>query len=221
MSAKYQTIQEAAFEPKGTSIRDVHPCDAFHPANRAIALAYFSVGLVMSFAATPLNVYLVSTLGAEPTMQNTIGILQTLPWSLKLIFGFISDTTPIMGMHRKPYLFIGSIMYSMAYLLYSLSGQDNVTLLAICIFFATLGLVQMDVMADTMCVERSKFEPEDIKGQMQSTFYSIRFSGGLLGALLGACVSNQKTWGWGLEYRQVAFINAMLPFFLVVPWLFT
>lgn len=36
-----------------------------------------------------------------------------------------------------------------------------------------------------MCVERSKFEPEDIKGQMQASCYSIRFGGSLIGAIVG------------------------------------
>ena len=37
--------------------------------------------------------------------------------------------------------------------------------LAICLFFGTLGLIQLDVMADTMVVERSKFEPDENKGK--------------------------------------------------------
>jgi hypothetical protein len=68
-------------------------------------------------------------------------------------------------------------------------------MLAACIFAGTLGLVQLDVMADTLCVERSKFEPDDIKGQMQASCYSIRFGGGLLGAVLGATVCNKEQWG--------------------------
>ena len=38
-------------------------------------------------------------------------------------------------------------------------------------------LIMMDVMCDTMCVERTRFEEESIRGQMQSTYYSIRFAG--------------------------------------------
>ena len=36
-----------------------------------------------------------------------------------------------------------------------------------CLFFGTLGLIQLDVMADTMVVERSKFEPDENKGKEQ------------------------------------------------------
>jgi hypothetical protein len=41
-------------------------------------------------------------------------------------------------------------------------GHD-VIVLALCVFCGTLGQIQIDVTADTMCVERSRFEPEDMK----------------------------------------------------------
>eukprot|EP00602_Paraphysomonas_sp_CaronLab_P004945 CAMPEP_0185027976 /NCGR_PEP_ID=MMETSP1103-20130426/13370_1 /TAXON_ID=36769 /ORGANISM="Paraphysomonas bandaiensis, Strain Caron Lab Isolate" /LENGTH=448 /DNA_ID=CAMNT_0027562197 /DNA_START=477 /DNA_END=1823 /DNA_ORIENTATION=+ len=84
-----------------------------------------------------------------------------------------------------------------------------------------MGMIMMDVMADTMCVERSRFEPEDIQGQMQSSYYSIRFAGALIGSVLGALVSNKDIWGWGLTFNQVALITGCVPFVLVCPFLFS
>ena len=161
------------------------PCNLLSPANFALVCAYFSIGFVGSLMRTPLNVYLIHTLSAEPQMQNTIGILQTLPWSYKLLFGFVSDAVPIYGHHRKPYLTIGALVFSAAFLSYALSAIDHIVWLAACVFVGTMGLICMDVMADTMCVERAKFEPEAIRGHMQASCYSIRFGGSLLGAILG------------------------------------
>mmetsp|Transcript_17451 Transcript_17451/g.38704 ORF Transcript_17451/g.38704 Transcript_17451/m.38704 type:complete len:584 (+) Transcript_17451:166-1917(+) len=194
-------------------------CSVTRKENLAITMAYFSVGMVSSLIQTPLNVYLVKTMNAEPSMQNTIAILQTLPWSMKLVFGFISDTFPICGMQRKPYLAIGAVAYSLSFITYALIATDSLALLSACVFMGTLGLIQMDVMADTMCVQRSKFEKDEQRGQMQATFYSVRFLGGLLGAILGACVCNQDTWGWGLTFHQVAFCMGLIPFLIVIPWL--
>lgn len=197
----------------------------------------------MSFVSTPLNVYLVEELDAEPKMQTTMGILQTLPWSLKLIFGFLSDAVPILGMHRKPYLAIGALVYSSAFLMYAMSGSRNVGVLAGCMFMGTLGLITMDVMCDTMvciaaissfiltvyfylqfniffsvqCVERSRFEPDAIKGQMQATYYTVRFAGGILGSFGGALLYNKASWGWGLTFQQICFISGMIPVVLVAP----
>jgi hypothetical protein len=195
------------------------PTDLFHIHNLAIPMAYFSVGMVSSLLATPLNVYMVEFLNAEPAMQNTIGILKTLPWSLKMVFGFVSDACPINGNHRKPYLVTGSLIYSSALLTYALCGIHNAVFLAVCICVGTMGLIQMDVMADTMCVERSKYEEEESKGQMQASCYSVRFTGSVVGAMVGALVSNQKQWGWGLTFLQVAFLNGIIPLVLVTPLL--
>lgn len=87
------------------------------------------------------------------------------------------------------------MLYSGAFIFYALAGVDDTVLLAVTIFMGvccksyykflsykysligTLGLIMMDVMCDTMCVERTRFEEESIRGQMQSTYYSIRFAG--------------------------------------------
>jgi MFS family permease len=201
-------------------IRKYDPCDIFRMENIAIPLSYFSIGFAESFLTTPLNIYMVNVLNAEPPIQSTMTILQTLPWSMKLLFGFISDAVPIAGAHRKPYLVMGSILYSGAFILYALVAAHSTSFLAACIFMGTVGLIQMDVMTDTMVVERSKFEKEAVRGQMQASCYAIRFGGSVVGAVLGAGVCNQETWGWGLDYKQVSFVNGLVPFLIVAPFLF-
>lgn len=44
---------------------------------------------------------------AEPSQQNVVWTLAALPWSFKLVYGFISDNFPICGMRRKPYFILG------------------------------------------------------------------------------------------------------------------
>jgi hypothetical protein len=64
--------------------------------------------------------------------------------------GFISDLYPIYGMHRKPYLILGSLIYSTPLIVYYLFQEDDVIALAVCLFLSTIGMIVMDVMADTM-----------------------------------------------------------------------
>jgi hypothetical protein len=66
------------------------------------------------------------------------------------VFGFLSDVFPIAGQHRKPYLSIGALLYSVALISYALSGVEDVVMLALALFTATMGMIMMDVMADTM-----------------------------------------------------------------------
>jgi len=75
----------------------VDPVDLTSTSNICIAIGYFSVGISQAFSITPLNIYLVHVLRAEPAMQNTVGILQALPWSLKIVIGFLSDAVPLFG----------------------------------------------------------------------------------------------------------------------------
>lgn len=53
----------------------------------------------------------------------------------------------VVGMHRKPYLTMGALIYSAAYISYACMGSDSIVLLALCIFLGTLGLIELDVMA--------------------------------------------------------------------------
>ena len=42
---------------------------------------------------------------------NVVMTLAGLPWSFKLVYGFISDNFPIGGMRRKPYFIAGWTVY--------------------------------------------------------------------------------------------------------------
>jgi BT1 family len=64
-----------------------------------------------SFIGTPLTVFLVQSLNAQPAQQNTIGVLLSIPWSFKLVYGFISDVVPIAGLRRKPYFALGFALH--------------------------------------------------------------------------------------------------------------
>jgi hypothetical protein len=48
---------------------NIEPYNLMHRENFAIAMSYFTVGFSMSFLQTPLNIYLVNTLNAEPDIQ--------------------------------------------------------------------------------------------------------------------------------------------------------
>jgi hypothetical protein len=69
---------------------------------------------------------------------------------------------------------------------------------------------------------------------MQSTYYSIRFSGlwseefsylhsrsgNLIGAIMGSLISNKENWGWGLTFKEVLLLSGCVPLLLVCPFIF-
>ena len=110
-------------------------------------------------------------------------------------------------------------MQAAPFITYAVAGADTIDFLALCIFAGTIGLIMMDVMCDTMVVERSKFEEDANLGQMQASCYSFRFGGSLVGSFLGAIVTNGPSWGWGMNFQQIIFLNGILPILLMTPWL--
>lgn len=45
-------------------------------------------------------------LGLSPSEQALVEGAAVAPWLVKPVYGFISDSFPIFGMKRKPYLFL-------------------------------------------------------------------------------------------------------------------
>jgi hypothetical protein len=82
--------------------------------NIAIPACYLLVGILQGLSGPLLNVYPLD-LNATEAQQTTISTLKSLPASLKLIFGFISDNFPILGYRRKSYMMIGWCLAALSY----------------------------------------------------------------------------------------------------------
>ncbi len=104
----------------------------FRKENIAIPACYLLVGILQGLSGPLINVYPLD-LNATEAQQTSIGALKSLPASLKLIFGFISDNFPIYGYRRKSYMFIGWAISAAAFgcLIFtsdlSLSEEEYVT----------------------------------------------------------------------------------------------
>ncbi|KAG5179232.1 folate-biopterin transporter [Tribonema minus] len=190
-------------------------------SNIAIPISYWLIGFLGSFIGTPLTVFLVQSLNAQPAQQNTIGVLLSIPWSFKLLYGFVSDVLPVGGLRRKPYFALGFALHSACFLLLAALEKPTFSSLAVLLFVATIGQIMADVMADTLVVERARLEDTEQRGQLQATCYAVRFMGSVLGCLMGAVVYNQVQWGWGLSFRQVCLLTGALPLMLLGTTLWT
>ena len=74
-----------------------------------LGMQYFNQG-------TKVLVYLASSdlfksvYKLDPGDVQTIQAFTFLPWSLKIVYGLISDNFPIYGSRRKSYLLIGALL---------------------------------------------------------------------------------------------------------------
>ena len=69
-----------------------------------------------------------------------------------MFYGFVSDTFPIRGLRRKPYMLIGAIFLSVSYILLGILRLPNISLFSILLMWGSFGLVAADVSFGLSCV---------------------------------------------------------------------
>jgi len=175
---------------------------------RLAAVVYFIQGS-LGIAGIALPLYLRAQ-GFSISKITFIISVVSIPWFLKIVYGAISDTFPIFGLRRKPYLIIFVILSCFGWVLLSvLPPEQNWLILSMTI--ANLGLAATDVITDGLVVEYSR------KGSAQ-TYQSISWgarslgavASGFTGGILAAKISAQN----------VFLITAMLPLVSLVAVLF-
>lgn len=179
--------------------------------NVAIFWTYFLVGFLQGLSSVFLNVYPLD-LGASAAAQVTIGTLSSLPASFKILFGFLSDSTPFFGYRRKSYMMLGWLINAAAsaslYYIVVTEGRPTLPFLSLTTFLSGFGLWFADVMADSLVAEKARHEPPALRGSLQSSCYSARFFATLVGAPTGLVA-----YTYGPD--KVLLIMALAPVFLV------
>lgn len=75
-----------------------------------------------------------------------------LPWSVKIIYGLISDNVPILGTRRKSYIVLMGLLQFGALVSVYAFGEINALTVAICLTLAALSEAFVNVVADAiMC----------------------------------------------------------------------
>jgi len=78
--------------------------------------------------------------------------LITLPWSLKIIWGLISDNVKLCGLKRKPYLIFFAFVQFIAMLLIFLLETDDALVIVMLLFTASLSMAFSNVVVDAILV---------------------------------------------------------------------
>jgi len=185
--------------------------------NAAITLSFVDVGVAMYFLQAPVSYYLIHTLNINARQYAAYSTLINVPWSLKFIFGMISDGIPILGYRRKSWLAIGWIIYAVGNYYLAYLEEPGITTTTVMMFVMTCAYLLSDVCTDTMCVERARFETDANRGTLQTVGYTNRAFGSIVGAILGAILFNKTEWGWGLTISQLFVISALIPLTGVLP----
>lgn len=118
-----------------------------------VSIVYFvqgSAGLTSIASAIILR----EQLGLDFYQMGLIGVASTLPWSVKPLFGLLTDLVPIRNFRRRPYLHIGPLLGFLGYLLIALYANSFESFF-LALILANLGLALTDVATDGFVVEES------------------------------------------------------------------
>ena len=96
--------------------------------------------------------------GRRPSWRR-LAVWFTLPWTIKMVFGELVDTVPLLGSQRRVYVFIGASLVACRFVLLAGAAGGWITVLlpnelyVVASLLSVTGLVLQDVVADAMSTE--------------------------------------------------------------------
>ena len=123
-----------------------------------LLMVYFAYG-ALGVVDIARDLWVKEGLSLSPAELAGLGVWFGLPWTIKMVFGELVDTVPILGSRRKVYVFLGATFTAAGLL--TLAGAaggwlvwlkpDQLFVLGMMLI--VLGTVVQDVVADAMSTE--------------------------------------------------------------------
>jgi len=127
----------------------------------------------------------------------------SLPWTVKPLYGLLTDFVPLAGSRRRSYLLLTTAVAfvgMMAIYLLPL-GSDRATLLLILLLPPAVAIAFSDVVVDALMVEAG--QPRGMTGRLQSIQWASLYGATILTGVVGGALSQ-----WGMQ--QLGFLIAGL-----------
>lgn len=169
----------------------------------AILTVYFVQG-VLGLARLAVSFFLKDDLGLSPSQMAALMGVAALPWIIKPLLGLLSDSVPIAGYRRRPYLILSGLLGTLSWIALATVVQNAWTA-TFALLVTSLSVALSDVIVDSIVVERARKESLLRSGSLQSLTWGVSAVGGLFTAYLS---------GWLLEQfsSQIVFgITAIFP----------
>ncbi|OVA05431.1 Biopterin transport-related protein BT1 [Macleaya cordata] len=173
------------------------------PDNIAVAMVYFVQG-VLGLSRLAVSFYLKDDLHLDPAETAVVSGVSALPWLIKPLYGFVSDSVPLFGYRRRSYLVLSGLLGALSWtLMATLVGSKYSA--AFCILLGSLSVAFSDVVVDSMVVERARGESQSTSGSLQSLCWGSSAFGGIVSAYFSGSLVD----AYGVRY--VFGITALLP----------
>ncbi|KAJ4968390.1 hypothetical protein NE237_015091 [Protea cynaroides] len=173
------------------------------PDNIAVAMVYFVQG-VLGLSRLAVSFYLKDDLHLDPAETAVLSGFSALPWLIKPLYGFISDSFPLFGYRRRSYLVLSGFLGAFSWTLMA-TYVDSKYDAAFCILLGSLSVAFSDVVVDSMVVERARGESQATSGSLQSLCWGSSAFGGIVSAYFSGSLVD----AYGVRY--VFGVTALLP----------
>lgn len=176
----------------------------------AVSLFYFNVGFMGS--SVLVTYILKDVYHFSPARMDVLSMVRTSFWSIKPLYGFLSDRLPCCGLHHKPYIYFGVGIFSVTFLFAAIAdpeGTPRDTIFAM-VSLAALALAVADTVFDGIVARYTKTESADQNGTYLSTVWMIRFMAGVLSGIYAAVTLTV------MSARMAFGISAVLPVLCII-----
>ncbi|XP_047055664.1 probable folate-biopterin transporter 4 [Lolium rigidum] len=180
-----------------------------------VCLIYFIQGF-RSFVWTAVSYQMKDMMKLSPSASQFLMSVAFFPWSIKPIYGIVSDCIPIKQRKRVPYLIISSGLSLFPWLVIGMSEhfRSSSNFFTLMLVVQNLGSAMADVVIDAMIAEAVRSAGSEFAGDLQSLSWSSMAVGGIFGSLLGGyALSN-------LPLYTIYIIFSALPLFQLVSCIF-
>jgi MFS transporter, PAT family, beta-lactamase induction signal transducer AmpG len=157
------------------------------------AAVYFLEGAVLTYFAGFNTLYLRS-FDLSFSLIGIVGGIAMLPFVLKILIGLLSDrVNPFKMGNRKPYIVLGLVLQTLAFLLLPVLKPDNqFVLYVVMMFLVALGMSTYDTTTDGLSIDTTP--PQD-RGLVQGLMVGGRALSMVVTAALMGMFADRGHWG--------------------------
>ncbi len=199
----------------------LNPIRAFRPRYLPLLMVYFAYG-ALGLIAVAESFWIKKALTLSPAQLAELAVWTTLPWTVKMVFGELVDSVPILGSQRRVYVFIGAGFIAAGLLLLAgaaggwLTFASPENLYRLGAFVTVLGVVIQDVVADAMSTEVVDRENPDgtprPKDEVDRELGMVQVLGRLSLSLGIFCVAGLAGWIASIySYERVFLAGLIIP----------
>ena len=171
--------------------------------NEIFFAAVYFVQAAVGISSLAQFLFTRNELGLNFIQLGILAALPTISWSIKPIYGFLTDLVPIRGYRRRPYLHMMPLVTILSWL-YIWQYSHSFISFAIPLMIANVGLGFTDVICDGLVVQQSD---EKTAGRFQSICWGSLTIGAIISTFLSGMLLGRDIVG----IRGMFFITAMMP----------